>query len=221
MMSVSLFFKRCPSDLCRALWFFADPGMIAMYALLIAVPMWAGKASARLAPWEQKAANWFLLNGAVFHFFMDGLCGTFGYGGQLAIDYHKLDSRFAHGDPYLKVVTGMELFLYTPLCFLAYRAIVRGLPSRGPLVIITSVCHLFGLFVFAGGELVQGCAHIPATDSVGPPCFSNIKWPPTENQFTFFWFGFVLCNIPWVVVPIRLTLGAYDDIVAAGKAKSS
>jgi len=45
------------SQLDRALWFFADPGMIFMYALLIAVPMWAGRANADLALWEKKAAN--------------------------------------------------------------------------------------------------------------------------------------------------------------------
>ena len=244
--------------------FFLDPGMLLMYALLVAVPLWAAtstsdRASPALAPWERKAANWMLLNGAVFHVFMDGLCGTFGFGGQLATDYHKLDSRFAHGDPYLKIVTGMELFLYTPLCFLAYRAIVHGfvvfikgtgdasvptpvclgsltivgnacalhssrLPTRPAYNILVSTCHLFGLVVFVGAELLQGCRHIPASEPVGGSagvCFSNIKWPPTENQFTYFWFGFVLCNIPWVVVPLRLIKGAFDDIAGGAKAKGA
>ena len=87
------------------------------------------------------------------------------------------------------------------------------------------MCHLFGLVVFAGAEILQGCVHIPAAEPVGGGagvCGSGILWPPTENQLTYFWVGFVACNVPWVVVPLRLIAGACDDIVAAaGKAKGA
>ncbi len=196
--------------------FLLDPAFL-FCVFLLYVSRTAWPSAQKLAPWEERMATWFLINGACFHVFMDGLCGGLGYGGELNKQYHKLDARFANHDNTVFVITVIEMTMQAPLCFLTYRAIQRGLPSRDVLVMLTSVLHFIGLVVFAGVELKNGCTNIPASEPVGGahgPCFSNIIWPPTENQATFFWFGFVACNIPWIVVPLRLTWMSYHNIVA-------
>lgn len=197
--------------------FLICPGMIILYVTLIGVTFWAGRGKqVKLSPKDRRIANWYLCNGAVFHIFMDGLTGEYGLGGILTTNYRQLDARFLMEptDPTIWICVNCEIFIMAPLCFALYRAIHQGLPSRRPLELIVCTLHLFGLIFFCGCEILQGCVHIPSHDPVGGkngPCLSNINW--TENQFTFFWFGFVICNLVWLFTPLYLLKSSFDHIV--------
>lgn len=199
---------------CR---FLTCPGMLILYVTLIAVHLWASKGkNVTLSPTDRRIANWYLCNGAVFHIFMDCLTGEYGLGGELTKNYLQLDARFSMEptNPTVWLCVHAELIVMAPLCFFVYRAILQNLPSRRPLELIVCTLHLFGLAFFAGCEIYDGCIHIPAQDPVGGqqgPCLSNLNF--TENQFTFFWFGFVICNLVWVFTPLYLMKSAFDHVV--------
>eukprot|EP00756_Hemistasia_phaeocysticola_P000573 Hpha_TRINITY_DN10413_c0_g1::TRINITY_DN10413_c0_g1_i1::g.193457::m.193457/K01824/EBP; cholestenol Delta-isomerase len=193
-------------DLDGALDFLLSPGALVCYFVTWFSNWWT-KGDAELQPWEERSATWYILNGTVFHLFMDGLAGGFGLGGPLGQMYKLLDKRVADKNVDTLVVLYVEIFIFFPLCILTARAIRQGLPSRRGLEIVTCTCHLLGLVFFVGPELLGGCLNVPTFEPAGGkagPCGAGLLWPPTVNQLLFFWFGFVFANIPWIIVPSRL-----------------
>eukprot|EP01062_Namystynia_karyoxenos_P003851 TRINITY_DN11364_c0_g1_i1.p2 TRINITY_DN11364_c0_g1~~TRINITY_DN11364_c0_g1_i1.p2 ORF type:complete len:294 (+),score=92.43 TRINITY_DN11364_c0_g1_i1:91-882(+) len=207
----------------QALAFFTDKATFACFALWYAAWYWGAKCGpqAALEPWELRAANWYLLNGVVFHFFMDGLCGGYGFGGPLGELYKQLDRRVVDKDPGAWTVFNVELFIMTPLCVLTHRAIRQGLPGRHALEVCICTLHIFGTIQFVFSEIVAGCVNVPTAEPAGGangPCGVGILWPPTMNQLVMFWFGFVFANIPWAIVPARLLYFAYKGAERAAAA---
>eukprot|EP01065_Artemidia_motanka_P004029 TRINITY_DN11950_c0_g1_i1.p1 TRINITY_DN11950_c0_g1~~TRINITY_DN11950_c0_g1_i1.p1 ORF type:complete len:243 (+),score=77.18 TRINITY_DN11950_c0_g1_i1:72-800(+) len=212
-------------DVSQAIAFLTCPAVIAMYCLIAAAVWWAGNGpQPRLQPWEKRAAMWYLLNGCVFHFFMDGLSGGWGLGGPLGEQYKQLDRRVFEKHPDAWAVLNLELFVMTPLCVLTYRAVRQNLPSRIPLEIMMCTIHICGTVMFILPELLSGCVHVPTDEPAGGeagPCWVGLLWPPSENQLVMFWFGFVFANIPWCVVPLRLLLTAISAGTNEAKAAAA
>lgn len=212
--------------------FFMDPGTVAFFALWAVSYCWGvfGGKQAKLQPWEQRAASWYLYNGVFFHFFCDGMAGGLGLCGILGELYKFLDKRVVTGDPGIQTVLCVELFIMLPLCLLTFRAIRQGLPSKHALQICTCTFHVFGTIQFVASEAIfDRCKNVPTLEPFGGAeaphwCGKGMIWPPTENQLIYFWFGFVFANIPWIFLPARLLLlavrGATQDAELAAKAKN-
>lgn len=194
--------------------FLFSPGALMCYVVTYLAFRWTS-GDAKLEPWEERSAVWYLLNGTVFHFFMDGLAGGFRLGGPLGDMYKLLDKRVAEHRADTLVVLYLEIFIYFPICLLTARAIRQGLPSRRGLEILICTCHLLGLIFFVGPEIIAGCTSVPAIDPAGGttgPCWANLSYPPSLNHLLYFWFGFVVANIPWVIVPTRLLFIALSTV---------
>jgi len=201
-------------SLDKALDFLLSPGALLCYFVTFFASRWTS-GDAKLEPWEERSAVWYLLNGTVFHFFMDGLAGGFRLGGPLGDMYKLLDKRVAEHRADTLVVLYLEIFIWFPLCLLTARAIRQGLPSRRGLEILICTCHLVGLIMFVGPEIIAGCTSVPAIDPAGGktgPCWANLSYPPSLNHLLYFWFGFVVANIPWVIVPTRLLFIALSTV---------
>jgi len=169
---------------------------------------------------ENFLSRWYLWNGAVFHMLMDGFGGSFNAVPLVVDQYAKLDRRFnpAHSHNSVVWTVGLiELVVMTPLCFYCYIAIKKGWASRWPMEIIVGVCHIFGMLVFCITEIKDGQRNIPAVTPIGGHngWFEHAKWD--NEHLTFYWFGFVICNLVWFVVPYLRISAAVEHILCAIK----
>jgi len=182
-----------------------------------------GKTSS-LTMGEKWISRWYLWNGAVFHMLMDGFSGSFSntFAGVplIANQYEKLDRRFNTANPdhsTIWTVGVLELFVMTPLCFYCYIGMNKGWASRWPMELIVGVCHIFGMLVFCLTEIKDGQRNIPGTNPIGGDngLFEHAKWD--NEHLTFYWFGFVVCNLVWFVVPYLRIAAAVERVVCAFK----
>jgi len=177
-----------------------------------------GRPVAKLSRSCRWTAMWYLLNGCFFHLLLDGFTGTFQMVPFILTQYNQLDRRFSPSNPTHTVpwtVGLIEMFVMAPLCFYCYIAIKKGWSSRWPVEIIVSVCHVFGMVIFCVTEIKDGQTNIPAGKPIGDRVgglFAHRDFSDND-QLTFYWFGFVVCNIVWAVVPYMRIAAATEHIV--------
>eukprot|EP01059_Diplonema_ambulator_P023818 TRINITY_DN39429_c0_g1_i1.p1 TRINITY_DN39429_c0_g1~~TRINITY_DN39429_c0_g1_i1.p1 ORF type:complete len:249 (+),score=54.63 TRINITY_DN39429_c0_g1_i1:44-748(+) len=200
-----------PGTTAEDRWEYAtDPIMVGTFLGMVLVSLlvrWQG--GKPLAGCERRKARWFLWNGFVIHFLMDGMVGGFGQIPLLLAQYEVVDKRYNSvretGTYSIPVtIAFLEVFIWTPLCVATYYAIRRGLPSAAPLQLCTALLQLIGTIIFTLPEVLEG--------------FPNIVTDPhlefTLHHITYFWFGFGL-NFLWVVVPLVYLVEAFG-MCAAG-----
>lgn len=224
-----------------------DPGVMVQFAAepyvwaavaMVAVPLlWARKGGAALLyPWEQRAATWYLLNAAVFHFLLDFAVGTLKVLPVMQKNYQAMDTRYGcvpsnpcgmeagvsrDPDPFVWTLTWIEALIDAPLCVLCFLAYTRGWAARKPLELLTCCSHFVGTIIFMAPEFYRGLQHVPPPpNNVGGPggMLENLVGPMDprfEAQFTFFWFAFICANAVWYVVPARLAWIAAADLSEA------
>jgi hypothetical protein len=81
-----------PFDAQAWLGHFADPAVALGGALMLLVEGLRAAAGI-LSPGDERAANWFLLNGGVIHTMMDGLTGGYHFLPLMDENYRRLDNR--------------------------------------------------------------------------------------------------------------------------------
>ena len=72
---------------------------------------------------------------------------------------------------------------------------------RDPLELVVCALQIYGTAIFAGTELVHGLPNVWRGWGVG------------LDAALFFWFGFVVCEAVWIVVPLALGVRAWRRIV--------
>jgi hypothetical protein len=154
--------------------------------------------------WEQKTAQWYLMNGVFIHFLMDGLSVFHGVP-ALHDQYYLLDSRYK-GDATLDVLSMFELFVMAPLCLILYHGVRVRAPWRHALQLATSSVQLMGTIIYLGPEIYwwKG-AHL------------MIDWNLTFSPayLAYFWFPVALGPLMWIFVPLALM---YDSVRVTGRA---
>ena len=142
---------------------------------------------------DRVRARWYLWNGAIIHFMMDGGVGALRQLPLFLKQYMILDKRFRDPEAYtVPVLVGLvEFAIMTPLCLLTYYAYRRGCWWRYAVELVTCTCHLFGVIMFCMEEHMLQYPSI-----ITDPTFSF-----TEETIIYFWFGYCV-NLVWVVIPL-------------------
>ncbi len=73
-----------------------------------------------------------------------------------------------------------------------------------PLEIVVSVAQLFGAILFMGSEVWWGGIHIPV----------DWKLQFTFNHLLYFWFGFLIANTIWLVIPTYIIVSDVCSLTA-------
>lgn len=89
------------------------------------------------------------------------------------------------------LTTFSSQFVWGPLCWAIVASIALGSNLRRPLAIIMCIGHLYGVALYYSTSLTEyylnGVSH-------------------SRPEFLYFWVYYVGFNIPWVVVPARMSL---------------
>jgi len=107
-------------------------------------------------------------------------------------EYTKADSRYATRDPFVISMEALTAFLVGPLCLTAVYAILQSKPMRYPIIVILSVCQIYGDVLYYGTCYLEDFIH-------------------SRPEPLYFWGYFVTLNALWIVIPM-LTL-----LYSAGK----
>ena len=175
-------------------------------------------------------AHWYLMNGIFFHLLLDPLSGLFQITDLMSTQYGKLDKRyilpFDDEGLIVNLVSLLELIFMAPICLYIYygyykyfgrknkKNITNTNAKRGILLIysleiIVSTLQLIGTFFYDGQELI----HIIKGD--GKEIINidyNLSF--TFEHIFYFWFGFIIAQLPWIFVPIFMIKRSIKDIAA-------
>lgn len=186
---------------------------------------------------QSMIARWYLQNALVTHLLMDGISGIYNVFPIMHEVYLELDERF-HEPLSVKGIIAtmtvqMELFFMCPLSLLlyyGYRCHVNGVytikdnssgnngnngsytMARYPawvygLEIIVSVLHISGTYFYDIAEWVHIVFN---TGLASVPVDWNFEF--TLDYLLYFWFGFVIAPIFWIVVPIYMIKRSIHDL---------
>lgn len=181
------------------LWF-----MVACAVGTVLITRWvAGPNPVPLSNRDRLVASWFLMNGAVIHIFMDGLIGVYRLCPPFQRHYAKLDDRYGKGDATVDNISLLELYLYGPAALALYYAYHNRRAWRYPLEIVVSCFQLYGAILFVFTEAWYGGIHIPV----------DWKFEFHFDHILYFWFGFLIANGIWFVVPSWIIYGSSKHIV--------
>ncbi|KAL6062216.1 Cholestenol delta-isomerase [Balamuthia mandrillaris] len=153
---------------------------------------------------EKLAVGWHLMNAILIHMFLDGFVGFLHRIPTLYRLYCDLDKRYLIDEPSVMIVSGVELFLMSPLCLLTVHAICQRKKWRHLLEIVLCVIQIFGTIVFAGGEIYSGFHNVPA----------DFDFTFTMAEIVYFWIFFVVANPVWIVIPLLLIWKAWNEVLA-------
>jgi hypothetical protein len=140
--------------------------------------------------------SWMAFNAVVICFLLDGGLGYLQAFPPLRYVYHRLDHRYASGDHLVKLISLLELTLYTPLC-LAAAYLHKTMPSsvlKEALVTVASSFQLFGTLLFLGGIYLRNFE-----DVCGESCFAL-----NPEHIVNFWVVNCLVTPLWIVIPLVL-----------------
>lgn len=179
-----------------------DPALIAGISYIILALLFSRK-SLKLSFKEKLISNWFLFNGAIIHLTMDGLSGGHHMLPLMEKNYAIVDQRFKTDEPNSWIITQIELFLMSPLCFLCYLSLRKGNITKFGLCAATAALQLMGTIIFAGSEIVSNFPNTPI----------DRKFEFTNHHLLYFWFGFG-CNVIWIIFP---TLIMINSVLELGK----
>eukprot|EP01064_Diplonema_japonicum_P010741 TRINITY_DN17975_c0_g4_i1.p1 TRINITY_DN17975_c0_g4~~TRINITY_DN17975_c0_g4_i1.p1 ORF type:complete len:249 (+),score=50.92 TRINITY_DN17975_c0_g4_i1:44-748(+) len=184
--------------------FATDPLVVGTFLSMVLFSLfvrWQG--CVELSAKDRRKARWYLWNGFVIHFLMDGCVGGLGQVPLLLKQYLAVDPRYASvatsGSYSVPVVIALlEMSIWAPLCLLSYYSMRRGLTWSPAVQLLTSALHLVGTIAFVLPEVLEGFPNI-VTDP-------NLEF--TMHHITYFWFGFGL-NVLWIVVPLLYMKDAF------------
>jgi hypothetical protein len=229
-----------------ALAYLYHPAMLFFYAALAIIPQLI-PATVKLSVKDQRLANWWLVCAIAFHIITDCWVGVFHWLPGMDREFKLLDRRFQYDEAVVSITGLTEFFVHMPLCLLTYRAIRQGRPERYALgcvfcfllfafffffefffdsqtfffVIEAAIAgiQMTGAFEFALTAVWNGLVDIPGTNPVGTPegVFANATF--SIDHIIYFWFGFVICELVWVVVPAWIIHNAMTELNAIFKAK--
>lgn len=153
-------------------------------------------------------AAWFLHNGGVIHMAMEGLGAGWNLWNAVHDSYQLIDKRFSfsHPDDFNAfLITQLELFVWTPLCFATVIAFFFNLQHRYVLSIITSVCQIVGTIFFVAPPMASSCVDLPPIGE--PGCLPEV----TPFTMLFHYFGFGI-NFLWIFIPMYIIVWAWDEV---------
>ncbi len=153
--------------------------------------------------WEEKTAQWFLMNATV-QFLMDGLSVFHAVPGLHDL-YYLLDARYA-GDPTVDALALIEAFVMAPLCISLYFGVHARAPWRHGLQLVTSAIQFMGTLVFIVSELY---AH------GGKHWMIDYSLTFSAEHLAFFWFSIVFGMLVWLVIPPILMIDSIKVTSAA------
>jgi cholestenol Delta-isomerase len=105
--------------------------------------------------------------------------------GQLWKEYALSDSRYLTGDTQILVLETLAACVLGPLCFLAAKDTVEGIPRSAITQTIVAVMHLYGVSIYYATSLVE--------------LSQGVSYSRPEPLY--FWGYFVAFNAPWIIVP--------------------
>jgi len=185
--------------------YITDPTLLTVAALgllFYAFVTSTTKGQSQLSTSQKRWANWYLLNAFVFHCLCDCLVGCFHKLPAMDAQYKALDKRFLIDDPVPYIVGLVECSVMAPLCLIAYYGYRTNAWYRPIAEIAVGICHSFGAVVFVACEAAVGFQHVPA----------DLKLEFTMDHCLYFWFGFVFCNLLWVVLPIAAIFRSVQEL---------
>lgn len=181
--------------------------------------------SVTLSNRQSMIARWYLLNGLIIHFLLDGTSGVWQWWTIMGNEYLKLDKRFEEPLSGIGIMatmaTQMELIVMFPLCMIAYYAYrchvlnFNGKTAVYPpwvyvLEVMVACFQLCGTWFYNGTEVVH---IILRTGVESVPVDWKLEF--TLDYIVYFWFAFVFCPIIWVIVPIWMIKRASQDLTNA------
>ncbi|KAI3647420.1 hypothetical protein MP228_007641 [Amoeboaphelidium protococcarum] len=180
--------------------FFGGFGVIALVAYVA-----SGYSKYRICQCDRLAIVWFALCGCI-HTFFEGHFVMKGWNNQLPSDmslfgqawkeYAKADSRYMTSDPTVLFIEMITAALEGPASLFLVYSYMYQTPARYLLQLLVSVGQLYGCVVY----YVSSWYH---------------NFPEVNPHPQYFWGYFVLCNLPWIIVPIMLTVDSCKKIYAA------
>ena len=171
--------------------------------------------------------RWYLLNGLIIHFMMDGISGNYNLFPMMHESYLKLDERFVYPLSASGVIATLtmhlELLTMVPLCLIVYygyrcHALASIKINKTEnfaiypswvycLEIIIAILQIVGTWFYAGAEILHivfgtGLESVPV----------DWKLEFSKDHIIFFWFAFVAIPPVWVFVPLYMIKRAIGDL---------
>ncbi|KAG5508736.1 hypothetical protein JKF63_05234 [Porcisia hertigi] len=159
---------------------------------------------APLSHGERARARWYLLNGIIIHMLMDGCVGVFKTNQLLAVNYAKVDARYASAlgsfqGSAVHVVSLMELIVKGPLCVLLYWSYQVRHPMRDALEFFMCITQAYGTIVYLGQEFISGAPNLDVDYAL---TFS-------PHYLFYFWFASIFGCVLYLLVPTVLGWRSY------------
>jgi cholestenol Delta-isomerase len=111
-------------------------------------------------------------------------------------EYTKADSRYATRDSFIISMEAVTAFAVGPMCFAAVYGILQSKVWRFPLMIILSVCQIYGDVLYYGTCYLEGFVH-------------------SRPEVLYFWVYFVLLNALWILIPLMVLIFSLQKIMQA------
>ncbi|KAI8106253.1 hypothetical protein M9435_000799 [Picochlorum sp. BPE23] len=97
-------------------------------------------------------------------------------------EYTKADSRYATRDSFIISMEAVTAFMVGPMCFAAVFGILQHKSWKYPLMVILSVCQIYGDILYYGTCYLEDFIH-------------------ARPEPLYFWGYFVTLNALWIVIP--------------------
>jgi cholestenol delta-isomerase len=144
---------------------------------------------------------WFGVCGCI-HTFFEGyfvvnhssIVGDNSFFGQVWKEYAMSDSRYLISDPTVLIIELLTAFIEGPLCFLTIHAIMTRKNYRHVLQIIISFGQLYGCILYYLTSYLDNFKH-------------------SHPSPMYFYGYFVLMNLPWIYIPIKLLSQSFEFIM--------
>jgi hypothetical protein len=190
--------------------YFSDPFMIGSVAFSLLVSVFTHyitrTPSAALSSFDAWRARWYLLNGVIIHFYLDGLIGAYKVNKTLASQYAILDKRYNDHGPLgqtLHVISVIELALYMPACVWLYWAFWKGKAYRASLEVFVASFQLYGTLIYILTE---------AMNEFKSFTYWNRRAEYWDLNVIFYLYFAVFVGVAlWIIVPLWLIYCAFAE----------
>lgn len=109
-------------------------------------------------------------------------------------EYTKADSRYATRDSFIISMEAVTAFAVGPMCVMATFGVLQRKAWRWPLLIILSVCQIYGDVLYYGTCYLEGFVH-------------------SRPETLYFWVYFVILNALWIVIPATVCCYSWTHIL--------
>ena len=150
----------------------------------------SGGSQKRVSTKERVLACWLMVTAAI-HMIIEGYVVVTpdyyqhpadNYLSEAWKEYTKADSRYATRDSFIISMEAVTAFCVGPMCLLAVYGILQSKPWKYPLMVVLSVCQIYGDVLYYGTCYLEGFVH-------------------SRPEMLYFWVYFVLLNALWIVIP--------------------